>query len=197
MTAATPIPGYTFGHSTVPAAPITLDELELVRRTLLLGDDDVAALRESEAILADQTDAILDVWYGFVGSHPHLLASFADASGTPDTDYLAAVRRRFGQWILDTARARFDRPWLDYQFEIGRRHHRSGKNRTDGARAADHIAWRYLVALAVPVTATLEPFLGNKGAPPDAVRRMQQAWTKAVLLQAILWSHPYVRDGDF
>ena len=23
------------------------------------------------------------------------------------------------------------------------------------------------------------------------------AWAKAVLLQVILWSHPYVRDGDF
>jgi len=26
---------------------------------------------------------------------------------------------------------------------------------------------------------------------------MYQAWVKAVLLQLILWSHPYVRDGDF
>jgi hypothetical protein len=26
---------------------------------------------------------------------------------------------------------------------------------------------------------------------------MHQAWVKAVLLQVILWSHPYVRDGDF
>jgi hypothetical protein len=24
-----------------------------------------------------------------------------------------------------------------------------------------------------------------------------QAWVKAFLLQVILWSHPYVRDGDF
>ena len=26
---------------------------------------------------------------------------------------------------------------------------------------------------------------------------MHQAWVKAVLLQVILWSHPYVREGDF
>jgi hypothetical protein len=26
---------------------------------------------------------------------------------------------------------------------------------------------------------------------------MHQAWVKAVLLQVILWSHPYVIDGDF
>lgn len=194
---APPIPGYAYGSPALPPAPLTPDELDLLRRTLLLGDDDVAALRASGPVLADQTDAILDVWYGFVGSQPHLLASFADAAGTPDADYLAAVRRRFAQWIADTARAEYDQAWLDYQFEIGRRHHRSGKNRTDGARAADHVAWRYLVALAVPVTTTLEPFLARKGASADDVRRMQQAWVKAVLLQTILWSHPYVRDGDF
>jgi len=26
---------------------------------------------------------------------------------------------------------------------------------------------------------------------------MHQAWVKAVLLQVILWSEPYVRPGDF
>jgi hypothetical protein len=29
------------------------------------------------------------------------------------------------------------------------------------------------------------------------VEVMHQAWVKAVLLQVILWSQPYVRDGDF
>jgi hypothetical protein len=26
---------------------------------------------------------------------------------------------------------------------------------------------------------------------------MHQAWIKSVLLQVTLWSHPYVKDGDF
>jgi len=26
---------------------------------------------------------------------------------------------------------------------------------------------------------------------------MHQAWIKSVLLQVILWSQPYTRDGDF
>jgi len=30
-----------------------------------------------------------------------------------------AVGKRFGQWVLDTARAKYDRAWLDYQYEIG------------------------------------------------------------------------------
>ena len=50
-------------------------------------------------IALDQVEAILDVWYGFVGSNPHLLSSFVRVSdGQPDTDYLGAVRKRFAQW---------------------------------------------------------------------------------------------------
>ena len=193
----TDIPGYTYGTATVARSPVSLQELELLRATLLLGEDDLDALRRSGEVLAPQAEEILDVWYGFVGANPHLLAAFSNAQGQPDQDYLAAVRRRFGRWILDTARADYDQAWLDYQHEIGLRHHRSAKNRTDGARAADHIPLRYVLALLVPITATLRPFLAKGGAAPEEVEAMHAAWVKAVLLQVILWSQPYVRDGDF
>jgi Protoglobin len=193
----TDIPGYTYGTDAVPRSPVGLQELELLRATLLLGQEDLAALRRSGEILAPQVEEVLDVWYGFVGANAHLLAAFSDAQGQPDQHYLAAVRRRFGRWILDTARATFDQAWLDYQHEIGLRHHRRGKNRTDGAVAADHIPLRYVLALLVPVTTTLKPFLAKGGAASAEVEAMHQAWVKAVLLQLILWSHPYVRDGDF
>ena len=193
----TDIPGYTYGTDAVPRSPVTLEELELLKATLLLGEDDLAALRRSGDLLAPQVEEILDVWYGFVGANPHLLAAFSNAQGQPDQQYLAAVRRRFGRWVLDTARATFDQAWLDYQHEIGLRHTRQKKNRTDGADAADHIPLRYLLALLVPITTTLRPFLAGGGAAPDEVEAMHQAWVKAVLLQAILWSHPYVHDGDF
>jgi hypothetical protein len=193
----TDIPGYTYGTDAVPRSPIGLQELELLKGTLLLGDDDLAALRRSGEVLADQVEEILDVWYGFVGANPHLLAAFSGPDGQPDQAYLVAVRRRFGRWILDTARADYDQAWLDYQHEIGRRHHRSGKNRTDGVDAADHIPLRYVLALLVPITTTLKPFLAGEGTSDEEVEVMHQAWVKAVLLQVILWSHPYVRDGDF
>jgi hypothetical protein len=191
------IPGYTYGTDAVPRSPVSLQELELLQATLLLGEDDRAALRRSGDVLAPRVEEILDVWYGFVGANPHLLAAFSNADGRPDQRYLDAVRRRFGQWILDTAAARYDQAWLDYQHEIGLRHTRRAKNRTDGAEAADHIPLRYVLALLVPITTTLKPFLANDGATPDEVEAMHQAWVKAVLLQVILWSHPYVREGDF
>src|SRR5579885_1244187 len=53
--------------------------------------------------------------------------------------------------------------WLDYQYEIGRRDHRVGQNRTDGPHAADVVPMRYMLALLYPVTATLEPFLARNG----------------------------------
>jgi Protoglobin len=193
----TDIPGYTYGTDAVPRSPVSLDELQLLQSTLLLGEDDLTALRRSADLLAPQVDAILDVWYGFVGANPHLLAAFTGPDGQPNQAYLAAVRRRFGRWILDTARAEFDQAWLDYQQEIGVRHTRRGKNRTDGVQAADNIPLRYALALLIPITTTLKPFLVDGGATPDEVEAMHQAWVKAVLLQVILWSQPYVRDGEF
>ncbi|MGE0129797.1 MAG: protoglobin domain-containing protein [Blastocatellales bacterium] len=192
------IPGYTMGGAEVPRAPITLEEFELLKKTVLFGDDDAKVLRMSQDVLKDQVDAVLDVWYGFVASNPHLVFFFGNKSdGQPNSDYLEAVRKRFGQWILDTASANYDQRWLDYQFEIGRRHHRAGKNKTDGVNSVDIINYRYVAALLYPVTATLKPFLAKKGHSAEDVEKMHQAWVKSVLMQVILWGYPYVKEGDF
>ncbi|MBT9260385.1 MAG: hypothetical protein KM310_11660 [Clostridiales bacterium] len=191
------IPGYTFGSPSLPRAPLTLKELEEIQQSLTFTPEDKEALQRAGDILEDQVDDILDVWYGFVGATPHLVAYFAGADGQPLGDYLQKVRARFGQWILDTCRRPYDQAWLDYQLEIGRRHHRTGKNLTDGVQAAPHIHFRHLVALAYPIFATLKPFLEKKGALPEEVEKMHHAWLKAVLLQVILWSYPYVKEGDF
>lgn len=196
--AQTNIPGYDFGSPAVVRSPVSAEEFELLKKTVLFTEEDAAALQRSREILAPRAEKILDVWYGFVGSNPHLVAAFCDPqTGQPDTAYLNAVRKRFGQWILDTASAEYGQAWLDYQYEIGLRHHRQKKNQTDGARGSAHVPFRYLIALLFPVTATLRPFLASTGASPEEVDRMHQAWIKSVLLQVILWSHPYVKEGDF
>jgi len=198
MNAAPSIPGYTFGTEAVPRSPVAPAEFELMCGSVLFGEDDVKYLRMSHDVLEDQVEAILDVWYGFVGSHPHLLASFtARSDGRPLDDYLGAVRKRFGRWILDTARAEYDQKWLDYQHEIGLRHHRSRKNQTDGAASTDIVPFRDLFLLIFPVTLTLKPFLAKKGHSPEDVERMYLAWVKSCLLQVTLWSYPYVKEGDF
>lgn len=194
----TPIPGYRLGDPALPPSPLTMADLAALNGSLLFGEADIAALRKAHDVVKDQIEAILDVWYGFVGATPHLLAYFCDPkTGKPVGAYLDAVRKRFGQWILDTCRADYDAAWLTWQDEIGRRHHRSGKNRTDGVEAAPHIPMRHVLALALPISVTMKPFLARKGAPAEEVEAMHAAWSKAVLLQAILWCRPYAHEGDF
>lgn len=184
--------GYTFGDTALVPSPVSLDTLADIQRSVLWTEDDVEALARAGEILVPQTEAILDVWYGFVGANPHLVATFAGADGQPDADYLAAVRERFGRWIADLCNRRYDETWLAYQEEIARRHHTQGKNRTDGVDSpSGHIPLSHLVALIVPITVTIRDFLGARGASPDEVDAMYHAWMKAVTLSVVLWIRPY------
>jgi hypothetical protein len=191
------IPGYTYGTAEVARSPLTTHELDLLKQSVLFDGEDERYLRMAGEVLADQVEAVLDVWYGFVAAHPHLLYYFTNDQGRVNSEYLAAVRKRFGQWILDTCNRPYDQEWLNYQQEIGLRHERAKKNRTDGVNAVSHISYRYLVAFIYPITATIKPFLASKGHSPEDVEKMHQAWFKAVVLSVTLWSLPYVKDGDF
>ena len=191
------VPGYTYGTSEVARSPLSADDFERLKMTVLFGAVDERYLRMAGEVLADQVDAILDLWYGFVASHPQLVYYFTDGRGNPDGDYLAAVRKRFGQWILDTCNRPYDRAWLDYQHEIALRHHSAKKNRTDGVQSVPLIHMRYLVAFVYPITATIEPFLRNKGHSDEDVEKMHQAWFKSVVMQVALWCEPYVAAGAY
>ncbi len=192
------IPGYTYRSPGLAKSPVTIKDLESLKNTLLFTAEDEKYLRMSKSILADQTDQILDVWYGFVASTPELVYFFGNkTTGKPEGEYLARVRVRFGQWILDTADANYDQAWLDYQHEIGLRHTRIKKNLTDNAPSVPQINYRYIPALTIPITTTLKPFLAKKGASAEDVEKMHAAWVKSVLLQSILWGQPYVKDGQF
>lgn len=177
---------------------ISAGEFADLKKSLLFTEEDVHYLRMSRDVLDPHVEDLLDVWYGFVGSHPHLLYYFSHpTSGEPDMHYLAEVRKRFRDWVLTTAEGNFDQEWLDRQLEIGLRHHRLKKNRTDGAQAANHIPFRHLVALHYPITTTLKPFLAKGGNSQSDIDGMFEAWRKAVLLTTILWSQPYMAKEDF
>lgn len=190
------IPGYRFGDPSLPRAPYTEADLVMLKQVLLFSDEDIAALRRAGEILAPHVEELLDIWYSFVGSLDFLLRYFATAEG-PNQEYLARVRKRFGQWVLDTCRAEFDQRWLDYAYEIGRRHF-DKKNQTDHVEGAPpFVHYRYMIALVYPIYATVRPFLERGERDTAMVERMHQAWLKAVLLQAILWTYPYVKEGVF
>jgi hypothetical protein len=85
----------------------------------------VIYLRLSEHILADQVDDLLKVWPGIIFDHPHRHAcDEGPHTDEVDTPYAHAVAKRFGQ--------------------IGLRHHRSKKNRTDGGQTLGHVRARDL-----------------------------------------------------
>lgn len=190
----TAIKGYTYGNAAT--SPVTLQDLDLLKQTVLFTDDDVKYLRMAGEVLKDQTDAILDLWYGFVGSHPHLVHYFTK-NGQPNMDYLSAVRHRFGQWIMDLCNRPYDQDWLNYQYEVGIRHHSTKKNKTDQVDTVPIIHFRYLVAFIFPITFTIKSFLANKSHSSDDVEKMYAAWFKAVTLTVTLWCYPYINKGEF
>ncbi len=191
------IPGYTYGTAEVGKSPVTPEELEKLKQAVGFTPEDERYLRKAGDVLEDQIEEVLDLWYGFVGSVPHLLYYFTGPDGRPLQSYLEAVRKRFGQWILDTCRRPYDQQWLDYQHEIALRHHRTKKNQTDGVQAPEHVPLRYVIALVAPIALTIKPFLAKKGHGADEVEKMHRAWVKAVVLQVALWSYPYAKEGDW
>ena len=92
------IKGYSYGH--VGQSPVSIADLELLKKTVLFTAEDEKNLRLAGEVLKDQTNDVLDLWYGYVGSNEHLLYYFTQ-NGQPNTEYLSAVRARFAQWILD------------------------------------------------------------------------------------------------
>lgn len=191
------IPGYTYGSGASARSPLNMQDLENLKKAVLFTAEDEKYLRLAGQVLADQIEDVLDVWYGFVASHPHLVYYFTDGKGNASVEYLNAVRKRFGQWILDTCNRPYDQAWLNYAHEIGLRHHRTKKNKTDGVRSVPNVSFRYMVAFIYPITATIKPFLAKKGHSADEVEKMHQAWFKSVVMQVALWSAAYVKPEDY
>lgn len=188
------IPGYTFGTTEVAPSPVSGEDVELLKATLLWSEDDDRYLRMAGDVLADQVDEVLELWYGYVGSHPHLVHYFADRDGQPIAEYLERVRARFGQWVRDVCQRPHDDAWRAYQHEIALRHTRAKKNQTDEVDSVPEIALRYMVAFIFPITATMRGFLAGRGHGPEDVEGMHTAWFKAVVLHVCLWSQPYAPE---
>ena len=74
-----------------------------------------------------------------------------------------------------TARANYDQDWLNYQHQIGLRHHRTRKNRTDGAASSQHVPFRDLFLLVYPITFTLKLFLATREHSAEDVEKMYAA----------------------
>lgn len=119
----------------------------------------------------------------------------------PRRDAEPRVRRReqaeFDRWIIDACTRPLDQAWLDYQQEIGLRHSRAKKNRTDHADSLDHIPMRYLLGFTAVVITSSRRYLTAGGASPAEVDRMHAALTKSVMLHVTLWTRAYVDETNW
>lgn len=186
--------GYTYDEQ-LPASPVTEQDLTELLADVMWTDADARALRRAGEILAPQASDILDVWYDFIGSTPHLISVFRGPDGKPDQEYLERVRARFERWITDLCTRGFDYRWLAYQEEIGLRHTPAKKNLTDGVKSpSTYVPMRHLVALLVPITMTIREFLQRGESSLTEVEAMYQAWFKAATVSVTLWTRPYAAE---
>jgi hypothetical protein len=192
---STEIAGYTYGDQSLEESPVTAEDVERLKAALLWSEADDRYLQMAGEVLEDQVEDVLDLWYGFVGSHPHLVHHFTDADGQPIGEYLERVRARFAQWVHDVCRRPYDDEWRAYQHEIALRHTAAKKNRTDDVASVPEIPMRYIVAFIVPITVTMRSFLDNRGRSKEDVDGMQSAWFKAVVLHVCLWTQPYANES--
>jgi hypothetical protein len=191
------IAGYTYGTDDSARSPLTMRELDKLKQAVDLTDEDARYLRMAGEVLSDHAAEMVDTWRELIARHPHLSIYSARPDGTPNPDYGQATHPRFARWIIDVCTRPYDQDFLDYQHEIGLRHTRQRKNKTDDVESADHIPLRYVLAFAAPVIVSTREFLQRGGHSADDVERMHAAWTKAVILHVTLWSRAYLGEPDW
>ncbi|MDP9843546.1 protoglobin domain-containing protein [Streptosporangium lutulentum] len=191
------IPGYTYGTGEAAVSPLTLEDLERLKAVVGLTPDDEQALIEAARVLADQADDMVTAYRKRLGELPFMRAYSGYPDGTPNPAYGAASKPRFDRFIIDACTRPLDQDWLNYQHEIGLRHTRDKKNKTDHADSLDHIPMRYLLAFTAVVIATARDYLAAGGASAEQVDRMHAAFTKSVMLHVTVWTRPYVAAADW
>jgi hypothetical protein len=188
----TELPGYDFGAPSVPASPVSMEELAELQQLLRFGEQDVRHLKRVGEVLnrrLEEFDAALMEWIGPVA----MTSVIRESDGSVDERYLERTHARFLRGFIDMCVRPYDQAWLDYQHEIGLRHHRAKKNQTDGAPGvAPYIPFRWIIASLYPTSQLIRPFLDDAAAD-----EMLQAWTKALTLQITLYSRAYVPADDW
>jgi hypothetical protein len=162
-----------------------------------LTHDDEQALHEAAEILADQADDMVTAYRARLRQQPWLAAYSGHPDGTPNPEYGAATKPRFDRWIIDACTRPLDQDWLNYQHEIGLRHTRLKKNKTDNADSLDHIPVRYLLAFTAVIIVTARGYLAAKGATPEQVDRMHSAFTKSIMLHVTVWTRAYADPASW
>jgi hypothetical protein len=192
--ASSSIPGYDYGTAKSAISPVSESELLELEQTAGWSADDADVLARHGDLFRARAEAMVDSWRAVIGSQRHLAHWFVKPDGDPDDAYKASVKRRFVQWVVDVALRPHDRDWLNYQQEIGLRHIPAKKNKTDGAHTPPVVPFRFLLAF-VPMVLPIRQFFAEAIEDEAELKRLEDAWMRAVLLHITLWSRPYVTDN--
>ena len=190
-----PIAGYDYGKAGSAHSPLTLAELRQIEAAVGWTQQDAETLQRHGEIFRRNAELMVDSWRAVIGKQPHLAKWFFRPDGAPDEEYKARVKARFVQWVLDACFRPHDQVWLDYQEEIGLRHTPEKKNLTDGAETPSVVPLRYLIAFGTVVAFGARSFFEREGVRDEELRKLEEAWARAVQLHITLWSRPYTREG--
>jgi hypothetical protein len=187
------IVGYDYGTPRSALSPVSESDLAQLEQTAGWTVADAAVLARHAGLFRKKAESMVDSWRAVIGSQAHLSHWFVKPDGSPDDEYKASVKRRFVQWVIDVAERPHDRDWLNYQHEIGLRHTPLKKNKTDGAQTPPVVPFRYLLSF-IPVVLPIREFFIDEIQDEAELKRLEDAWTKAVLLHVTLWSRAYIAE---
>jgi hypothetical protein len=187
------IPGYDYGTRKSAVSPVSGADLARLEQTAGWTAADAEVLMRYSGAIRDRAASMVDAWRAVIGSQTHLSHWFVKPDGTPDDEYKASVKRRFVRWVVDVAVRPHDREWLNYQHEIGLRHTPARKNKADHAHTPPVVPFHYLLGF-VPVVLPIRRFFADAIQDEAELRRLEEAWTRAVILHVTLWSRAYMAE---
>ncbi|WP_158787751.1 protoglobin domain-containing protein [Granulicella sp. L46] len=187
------IPGYDYGTPGSAVSSVTERDLSELEQAAGWTARDAEVLARHADVFRANAESMVDAWRSVIGSQPHLSRWFVGPDGKPDDEYKMSIKRRFVQWVIDAAVRPHDQDWLNYQQEIGLRHTPAKKNKTDAADTPPLVPFRYLLGF-IPVVLPIRGFFKDAIQDEAELNKLQEAWTKAVLLHVTLWSRAYVAE---
>jgi hypothetical protein len=192
QTVANNIEGYLYGSEQLAQSPVSLADLENLKKSAGFTPEDQRYLRLAGEVLAGQVKQIVQHWRtDIIGKIPNLARHSRTPDDKPIPEYSAQSGLRFEQWILDTCFRAYDQDWLNYQHEIALRHTSLKKNKTDNVKSTPYVPLRDIIAFTAVMNETMKPYLAANGNSADEIEKMHRAWCKSIQLQIALWARPY------
>ncbi|WP_143309704.1 protoglobin domain-containing protein [Chitinophaga vietnamensis] len=164
---------------------ISPQELVMLKRMLLLTQEDEQYLNKAAAILQGHEQDLLNAWQAYILANDYLSQYFSTG-----INLVNALSPRFSEWITQLCTRNEDGRWQQFEQRIALQ-----LKKEDVLPGIPPVFLRYLTTFVYPVTQAANNLLASAGHSAAEVKRMEEAWFKAVSLSVVLWS--YQEKGGF